>query len=384
MEFTFLTANQIVFKAGAIGELKDHVGRFGKHFLLVVDPFLKNSETLNKVREQLDAMGKKYTIYTEVFYEPTVEQTDEIAEMAIKEGCDTVMSIGGGSNIDAGKATAALITNGTPSIDYMEVVGKGKIVEKEPVPFIAVPTTAGTGSEVTKNAVLGSKVHNFKRSMRSNMMLANLSIVDPELTLGCPKSVTANSGIDAMTHLIEAYVTWRATPVSDGLALKGIELGGKYLARCFDDGSDLEARTGMAAASLMGGMAFANSGLGAVHGIGMAVGILYHVPHGEAMGVLLPHIMKLNAPHVEERMARVGEALTGKRYQTDKAACEAAVEFIKELQQHLQIKPDFRHLNIPDDQVLPLAKASFGTSMTSNPLQLSAEEWEDFLRKEIV
>lgn len=384
MDFSFLTAHKIVFKQNAILELKDHIADLGTNFMLVVDPFFATSPTLDKVKEQLDEMGKKYTVYAEVAGEPTVEQVDEVAELAIAAGCDAVMSIGGGSNIDVGKATAALITNGTPAVDYMEYVGKGKKVTKEPVPFIACPTTAGTGSEVTKNAVLGSKVMNFKRSMRSDMMIANLSIVDPVLTAGCPKSVTANSGIDAMTHLIEAYTTWRATPISDGLALKGIELAGKYLQRAYDDGSDMEAREGMAAASLMGGMAFANSGLGAAHGIGMAVGIAYHVPHGEACGILLPHVMKLNAPKVEARMAKVGEALTGKKFQSDSEAAQAAVNFIVALAAHMQIKPDFRHLNIPDSEIPALAKASFGTSMSSNPVQLTQEEWEEYFRKNIM
>lgn len=384
MDFSFLTAHKIVFKQNAILELKDHIDSLGTNFMIVVDPFFADSPTMEQVKKQMDEMGKKCTVYSKVASEPTVEQVDEVAGIAIENGCDAVMSIGGGSNIDVGKAVAALITNGTPAIDYMEYVGKGKKVTKEPVPFIAVPTTSGTGSEVTKNAVLGSLVQTFKRSMRSDMMIANLSIIDPVLSAGCPKKVTANSGIDAMTHLIEAYTTWRATPISDGLALKGIELAGKYLQRAYDDGSDMEAREGMAAASLMGGMAFANSGLGAAHGIGMAVGIAYHVPHGEACGILLPHVMKLNAPAVTERMARVGEALTGKRYASDEEAAQAAVDFVFALTKHMEIKPDFRHLNIPDEAIPGLAKASFGTSMSSNPVQLSQEEWEDYFRKNLM
>lgn len=384
MEFSFLTAQKIVFKQNAILELKDHIGSLGTNFMIVVDPFFANSSTMEQVKRQIKDMGKKCVIYSEVAGEPTVEQTDEVARLAIDHGCDAVMSIGGGSNIDVGKAVAALITNGTPAIDYMEYVGKGKKVTKEPVPFIAVPTTSGTGSEVTKNSVLGSSVQTFKRSMRSDMMIANLSIIDPVLTAGCPKRVTANSGIDAMTHLIEAYTTWRATPISDGLALKGIELAGKYLQRAYDDGSDMEAREGMAAASLLGGMAFANSGLGAAHGIGMAVGIAYHVPHGEACGILLPHVMELNAPAVTGRMARVGEALTGKTFESDKQAAQAAVDFVFALTKHMEIKPDFRHLNIPDEAIPDLAKASFGTSMSSNPVQLTQEEWEAYFRKHLM
>ncbi|MEG2083666.1 MAG: iron-containing alcohol dehydrogenase, partial [Oscillospiraceae bacterium] len=288
MEFSFYTANKIVFKQGAIAELGSHVKSLGTNFLVVVDPFFLTSPTMDVVKSQLESIGAAYTVFGEVSGEPTVEQIDEVAKLALKNGCNAVISIGGGSCIDAGKATAALLTNGTPAIDYMEVVGKGKKVTVMPAPFIAVPTTAGTGSEVTKNAVLGSSVLNFKRSMRSDTMVANVAILDPLLTVGCPPKVTANSGIDAATHLIESYLTWRATPISDGLAMSGIELIGKYLRKAYDNGNDIEAREGMCAASLIGGMAFANSGLGAVHGIGMAVGIAFHVPHGEACGILLP------------------------------------------------------------------------------------------------
>lgn len=379
MEFSFLTARKIVFKTGAVADIAQYIAGYGKNFLIVVDPFFKESETMQKVKSQLDSIGAKYTVYGEVSGEPTVEQTDEVCELAVKNGCDAVMSIGGGSNIDVGKAVAALITNGTPAIDYMEYVGRGKKVENEPVPFISIPTTAGTGSEVTKNSVLGSKVQTFKRSMRSDTMLANLTIVDPELSRGCPKKVTASSGIDAMTHLIEAYTTWRATPISDGLALRGIELAGRYLRRAYDDGNDMEAREGMAAAALLGGMAFANSGLGAAHGIGMAVGIAYHVPHGEACGILLPHVMKLNQKKAEERMAKIGEALTGRRFAKPEEGAQAAVDFILELNAHMEIKPDFKHLGIPREDIEKLAKASYGTSMSSNPVQLEMDEMIEYI-----
>lgn len=380
MEFSFLTAQKIVFKTGAVTGIAQYVADYGENFLIVVDPFFKESETMKKIKNQLESINAKYTVYGEVSGEPTVEQTDEVCELARKNGCDAVISIGGGSNIDVGKAVAALITNGTPAIDYMEYVGCGKKVTKEPVPFISIPTTAGTGSEVTKNAVLGSRVQTFKRSMRSDMMLANLSIIDPELTIGCPQKVTAFSGIDAMTHLIESYTTWRATPISDGLALRGIELAGKYLRRAYDDGNDIEAREGMAAAALMGGMAFANSGLGAAHGIGMAVGIAYHVPHGEACGILLPHVMKLNQKEAEAKLDKVGEALTGKRFQNPGKGAQAAVDFILELNAHMKIKPDFKHLGIAQEDIESIAKASYGTSMSSNPVQLELDEMMEYIR----
>lgn len=379
MEFTFLTAQKILFKTGAVGEIAQYVGNFGKNFLIVVDPFFKESETMAKVKAQLDSIGAKYTVYGEVAGEPTVEQVDEVCAIAVEAGCEAVISIGGGSNIDVGKAVAALVTNGAPAVDYMEYVGKGKKVTVEPLPFISIPTTAGTGSEVTKNAVLGSKVLNFKRSMRADSMLANLTIIDPELSKGCPKKVTAFSGIDAMTHLIESYICLRINPISEGLALKGIELAGKYLRRAYDDGSDMEAREGMAAAATIGGMAFANSGLGAAHGIGMAIGIAYHVPHGEACGILLPHVMKLNQKVAEAKLCKVGEALTGKHYEDAAEGAQAAVDFIYELNAHMGIKPDFKHLNIPRKDIPAIAKASYGNSMSANPVQLEMNEMIEYV-----
>ncbi len=379
MEFTFLTVGKIVFKSGAIAEIGKYVKEYGRNFLIVVDPFFKESDVMRVVKEQLDSIQVKYTVYGEVSGEPTVEQADEVCEIALRDGCDAVISIGGGSNIDVGKAVAVMITNGAPAIDYMEYVGKGKKITKEPAPFISVPTTSGAGSEVTKQSVLGSKVQVFKRSMRSDKMLANLSIIDPELIKACPKKVTACSGSDTMAHLIEAYTTWRANPISDGLALKGIELAGKYLRRAYDDGNDLEAREGMAAAALLGGMALANSGVGAAHGIGMAVGITYHVSHGEACGLVLPHVMRLNQKAAEEKLDKVGEALTGKRFNSKGEGTQAAIDFVLELNEHMGIKPDLKHLNIPQEDVEALAKASYGTSMTSNPIQLSPEELSQYI-----
>lgn len=381
MQFTFLTAQKILFKTGAVGEIAQYVGDYGKNFLIVVDPFFKESETMTKVKAQLESIGAKYTVYGEVAGEPTVEQVDEVCAIAKEAGCDAVISIGGGSNIDVGKAVAALVTNGDLAVDYMEYVsvGKGKKITVEPLPFISIPTTAGTGSEVTKNAVLGSKIHGFKRSMRADSMLANLTIIDPELSKGCPKKVTAFSGIDAMTHLIESYICTRINPISEGLALKGIELAGKYLRRAYDDGSDMEAREGMAAAATIGGMAFANSGLGAAHGIGMAIGIAYHVPHGQACGILLPHVMKLNQKVAEDKLAKVGEALTGKKFDNAAEGAQAAVDFIYELNAHMGIEPDFKYLNIPREDIPAIAKASYGNSMSANPVQLEMDEMIEYV-----
>lgn len=378
MSFSFYTASKILLERGALQKLGSEIARYGDNFLIVIDPSFKDSKEQDILVEQIKSISAKFAIFTGVYGEPTVELIDEVATLALEHSCNAVISLGGGSTIDVGKAVAAVITNGMPTIDYLEYVGKGKKVTKEPVPFIAIPTTSGTGSEVTKNAVLSNRAGDFKRSMRSDLMVANVAILDPLLTVSCPPKVTAHSGIDALTHAIEAFVTFRATPISDGLSLKSMELGGKYLQRCYEDGKDLEAREGMSAASLLAGMAFANSGLGAVHGIAMAVGIAYHIGHGESCGIILPEIMRLNAPHVTQRMDSVGEALTGKHYTKEGEGSQAAIDFITKLNAAMGIKPDYKHLNIPRERFRELAKASIGTSMKSNPFQMEIDEWIKF------
>ncbi len=378
MEFSFYTAPKIVVKKGALKDLSIHAKDLGSVFLLVVDPAFKQSVFLDTLKQQVKVMGGKHVVFDDVYAEPTVELVDEVHELAIKNGCDAVIALGGGSCIDIGKAVAATITNGIPVVDYMEVVGKDKKVTNTPVPFIAIPTTAGTGSEVTKNSVLGSKISGFKRSMRDEKMMPNVAIIDAELMLSCPPKVTAHSGIDAVTHLIEAFVTFRATPLSDALALKGISLAGKYLLRAYQDGTDIEAREGMAVASLMGGMAFANSGLGAAHGIAMAMGIKYGIPHGQACGISLPHVVALNAEVAQDKLDQVGEALTGQRFSTPGEGTKAAIRFLFDLNDALNIEKDFKFVGVPKEDIPVVAKQSLGTSMTSNPKKMDVESLIQF------
>lgn len=381
MTFTFYTASKIVLKKDALEELGENIGHLGKKFLVIIDPAFYETSVMDNVIQQIKEQGAEYAIFAEVKGEPTVELVDEVNSFATENNCDAVISLGGGSNIDVGKAVAATITNGTPVIDYLEVVGKGKKIMKEPVPFIAIPTTAGTGSEVTKNSVIGSKTAGFKRSMRDDKMVATVAIIDPSLTISCSKKVTAFSGIDAMTHLIESYITFRATPISDGLALKGIELAGKYLQRAYKNGEDIEAREGMSVASLLGGMAFANSGLGAAHGVGMAVGIRYGLSHGEACGIALPHVVKLNADVASEKLDKVGAALTGIVFKEPGEGTKAAVDFLFDLNKALDISPDYKFLNIKREEIQEIAQGSLGTSMTSNPKKMTIERLIEFLNK---
>jgi alcohol dehydrogenase class IV len=382
MKFTFLTAPEIVFGSGAVDELAPHIDRFGKKFLIVTDKVFREIGVLDRIEKQLDALGIRYTYFMEVYGEPDVEYVDKAQALAVAEKCDTVLSIGGGSLIDVGKATAALITNGGKVKDYLEFVGTGAKVENDPVPFVAMPTTSGTGSEVTKNAVIGSKKEKFKRSMHDDKMLANVVIMDPTLTVGMPKKVTASSGIDAMTHNMEAYATKRnPTPMTKAVAFEGIKLAGKYLRRACEVPDDIEAREGMSMSALYGGMSFANSGLGAAHGLGMALNIFYPISHGEGVGITLPYVMEINAQHFPGLYDEVGEAFTGRRYAKTGDGTKAAVDFIHELNAAIGIPADIKHLNVTSEMADRMGEECFGSSMSGNPIRLEAKDWAALFHK---
>lgn len=381
MEFTFIAPMKTIFKSGALDDIGQYIGGYGKRFLIVIDPVFEKNGTLSKVQKQLDAMGIASTSYLGVVGEPDVSYVDDASAQAREFGCDAVLSIGGGSSIDVGKASAGVITNGGHVKEYLEFVGTGRKVVNPPLPFIAMPTTAGTGAEVTKNAVIGSKKEHFKRSMRDDQLIANLCILDPKLCMSAPPKVTAIAGIDAMTHLMEAYATWKAHPMSKALALQGLELAGRYLKRAYDNGEDLEAREGMSLAAYLGGISFSNSGLGAAHGLGMAINIYFPVPHGFGVGVTLPYVMEINAQDNPTLYDAVGEAFAGKRFDKPGEGTKAAIQFIKDLNAHIGIPADLKELNVTEELAETMGKECFGSSMSGNPVQLSAEEWGALFKK---
>jgi alcohol dehydrogenase class IV len=241
----------------------------------------------------IDDLGAEVTSFS-VRGEPTAALADQGARLALAAGCEAVVGLGGGSVLDAAKAIASLMTNGGEALDYLELVGRGRTIESPSAPLLAIPTTAGTGSEVTRNAVLSVPEKRVKVSMRSPLMLPAIALVDPELTLSLPLELTASTGLDALTQLIEAYITPRATPMTDAWALEGIARSAGALAPALRNGTNLEARENLALASLLGGFALANAGLGAVHGIAAPLGGLRPVPHGVACALLLPHVLELN------------------------------------------------------------------------------------------
>lgn len=262
MNFEFATATRIVFGAGKLKAIGGLARGFGKHALVVTG---KNPTRADALLKRLAAEGIATTTFA-VPGEPTVKLVEEGIASAKASHCDFVIAFGGGSAIDAGKAIAAMLTNEGELLDYLEVIGRGRALAKPSAPFIAIPTTAGTGAEVTRNAVLASPEHKFKVSLRSPLMLAKVALVDSELTYELPPAITASTGLDALTQLIEPYTCCRTNPMVDALCVEGIPRAARSLRVASADGKNAPAREDMCLASLFGGLALANAGLGAVHG----------------------------------------------------------------------------------------------------------------------
>jgi alcohol dehydrogenase class IV len=276
--FEFATAGRILFGAGAARAVAAAAKETGKRALVVTR---RSGEAAAWLLKQLETAGVS-RLPLAVAGEPTVDVVSSGVEQARRESCDLVIGLGGGSVLDTGKAIAALLTNPGEPLDYLEIVGRGQPVRYRAAPFIAVPTTAGTGSEVTRNAVLGSQEHRRKVSMRSPLMLPLLAVVDPELALELPPAVTASTGLDALTQLIEPYVSVRSNPLTDGFCLEGLRCVRRSLRRAYRHGEDADARTEMALASLLGGLSLANAALGIVHGFAAPIGGMFPAPHGAA------------------------------------------------------------------------------------------------------
>lgn len=356
-----------------LGQLGREAVALGRSALVVTG---QSAERAARAVALLEASGLTVTTMA-VPHEPTVALVGQGVERARTSGCDLVVSIGGGSVIDAGKAMAALVTNPGDPYEYLEVVGAGKPLGSPSLPFVAIPTTAGTGSEVTRNAVLTSPQHRLKVSLRSPYMLPRLALVDPELTLDLSPAVTATTGLDALTQLIEPYVSVKANPLTDGYCREGILRVARSLRTAYRNAADLEARTDMALASLLSGLALANAALGAVHGLAGPLGGELGAPHGAICGRLLPVVCKANiralrqnAPQALGRYAEVACWLTGR---TD-ASAEDGVVWLQALVGDLAV-PGLEAYGLKEALVPEIvAKAAQASSMKGNPVALTRDQ----------
>jgi alcohol dehydrogenase class IV len=316
--------------------------------------------------------------------EPTVQLVDEASAVARAQGCDLVLAVGGGSVIDTGKAVAAMLTNPGAVLDYLEIVGGGKPLEQPGVPFGAVPTTAGTGTEVTRNAVLDVPEHKVKASLRSHHLLPRLAVVDPELTRSLPPEITAYTGMDALTQLIEPFVSNAANPLTDGVCREGLKLAARSLRSAYRDGANMSAREDMCAAALLSGIALANARLGAVHGFAGVLGGTTGHPHGAICARLLPFVMEANiralidqqrGASTLDRYVEVARILTGK----PAADADDGVTWVRNLSAEMRIPP-LLEAGLKTSECGPIIPAAQrASSMQGNPVRLSDEQLFEIL-----
>jgi alcohol dehydrogenase class IV len=380
MEFEFATAERIVFGPGSLEQAGEKIASMGQRAFIVTGSSARNAQRLFDLLSDKKIQATTFPVSGE----PTVDLVQSGVKQARQLTSDVVIGIGGGSAIDCGKAIAALYTNPGEVLDYLEVVGKGQPLGVAPLPYVAIPTTAGTGSEVTKNAVLGVPEKQVKVSLRSNRMLPRLAVVDPQLTLELPPSITAQTGLDALTQLIEPYVSVAANPLTDSLCREGMQRAARSLQRACQQGDDLQARQDMSIASLFGGLALANAKLGAVHGFAGPLGGIFPAPHGAVCARLLPFVMEVNVQALQQRQPEspmlkryneVARILTGQA----EATAEDGAAWVMSLCENLDIPP-LRQYGLQKAHFEDIIeKSRRASSMKGNPILLTDGELRQIL-----
>ena len=379
-KFTFATSNKIVFGWGCRKELPIYAAPFGKRVFLLHS---KSVPALDEIEHSLQQAG--FSVLRQAFSgEPTDDVMRTLIPVVRQAGVDCIVGIGGGSVLDAGKALAAMLTNEGDLMDYLEVVGKGLPLRNKPCPFIAVPTTAGTGTEVTKNAVIKVIARNVKVSLRDTSMLPKIALVDPELTLSVPQAVTASTGMDAFIQVLEPYCSRGANKMVDLFCREGIPLGAKYLPMAYQEPSNQEARTNMAWVSLLGGLSLSNAKLGAIHGFAGPIGGMFDVAHGIICACLLPQVFRVNARKVDElrdplllaRFNNIARWVSGEENTT----IHQAVDWFIALNEQLKI-PHLQDLGIKQkDYNSIIEKSLVSSSMKGNPVTLNRDDLLEILR----
>jgi len=380
VQFDFALPTAVVFGPGVLGQLGERAQALGQRAFLVTGGGSLERLGVVAYLESLLGERKVTAVRFPAAGEPDTDSVDRATERARREGCDLVIGLGGGSALDTAKAVSCLLANGGESLDYIEVVGRGQPVAKPSLPFIAVPTTGGTGSETTRNAVLTHRATRTKASLRSPHMMARLALVDPELSKSVPPAVTAATGLDAITQLIEPYTSRRAQPMIDALALGALVHAARALPRAFESPDDLAARSQMMYASMISGIALAHAGLGAAHAFSGPLGGSFPIPHGFACAAVLPHVMEANlrvamatgADDTIRRYTDVARALGGKEPRD-------GVDRVRLLCRQLNV-PGLGDFGMGRSDVGDIAaRARLTSSMKANPVDLSQSALEEVL-----
>jgi alcohol dehydrogenase class IV len=384
MYFEFSTSNRIVFGPGSLKTLEPVMADLGSRVMVVTGRSSKRVYPLVRLLEKSNKVASCFKVEEE----PTVAVLETGLSLARKDETDFVVGFGGGSAIDTAKAIAALMHQTGQVVDYLEVIGSGKPLTHRPIPMIAVPTTAGTGAEVTCNAVLKSEEHRVKVSLRNPMMFPRLAVVDPELTLSLPPSVTATTGMDALTQLIEAYTSRRSNPMTECICREGIIRSAQSLKVAYHKPENLSARVDLSLASLFSGMALANSGLGAVHGIAAPLGGMCPAPHGAVCAKLLPAVITANVTSLQAQKPtssvlakydKMAQWLTG----SPSARSNELTQWLHELSRNLNI-PSLTEFGVERVQIKDLVSRSLkASSMKTNPVLLTENELYVIIEKSL-
>ena len=379
--YDFVAPQRIVFGWGRrreVGELARSLGR--RAFVICGAPVLTEGGILGQITEALRAEGVEAVFLETIVHEPEVEDVDRVAGVVRTAGLrsgDFILAIGGGAAIDLGKAVAAMATNDeSPTVkDYLEGVGRGLVLVKDPLPVLAMPTTAGTGAEATRNAVISSYDPAFKKSLRSERILPRIALVDPELTVTVPPATTAASGMDAITQLIESFISRKAQPIPQALAMDGLKKAIPAIAEAVENGSSQPAREKMAHAAMLSGICLANSGLGMAHGVAAALGVYCRVAHGVACALMLPVALRVNREARQAELARLAHLLFGKGPSTTpEEAVEFLIQEISSLCDRVGVPRRLSQLGVTKEQIPEIVKSSRGSSMAGNPRDLSDAE----------
>jgi alcohol dehydrogenase class IV len=373
MNYNLLLPQRVIFGWGRraeVGALAADLGR--RAFLVVGSRTLEVSGVVGELRERLTASGIDSTVLASISAEPDVAVVDDAARRVREHSpgdSDMIITIGGGSAMDLGKAIAALATNtdGASVRDHLEGIGRGLTLTRRPLPLLGIPTTAGTGSEATKNAVISSADPPVKKSLRSDWMMPRCVIIDPELTVSNPTALTAHSGMDAVTQLIESYISCRAQPVPRALCIEGLQSALPALPRAVRDGADRAAREAMAHAAFLSGVALANSGLGIAHGVAAALGVHCGTAHGLACAVLLPVALRLNRQAARHDFAELARRVLDVKVADDVEAAGMFIEHVIRLERDIGIPMQLSELGVSSRQIPALVRDSRGNSRDGNP-----------------
>jgi len=373
------TPSTIIFGAGACEKLPGQIQKLSNGSVLIVtDKGLAKAGTAQKIKDSILSAGIKTEIFDGVEPDPDKECVYKCLEAAKSINAEILVGLGGGSSLDVAKAVAILQTNNGRVEDY---VGIDKVPRKG-LPTILVPTTAGTGSEVSPIAVISDKKQGLKLGIVSRHLCCDLAVVDPELTVSCPAKVTAFCGVDTLTHAIEIYTNKFSVPIIDGLVLEAVRLVGRNLSRCVHNGTDLAAREGMSLAALYAGLGLGPVNTAAVHALAYPLGGMFNIAHGLANSILLPYMMEFNRPACEAKFANIAEAMADGDIMDKGDKATAAVKMVTKLLRDIGIPQRLRDINIPESAIPQMAAAAMKVTrlLNNNPREVKLEDAERIYR----